>query len=176
MEVGVKLLQGVLADQFTRYPQMQMADLYKMLLQAALGNEHAIRNEQTSRDWLTRELAEMGTGPDDPFLDPISADGQIVRVHLRPYLQAGKDPEKLLRAFVLTANEWHGSLEKFKEYAATAAQMVHPGLSQFLPVEFKAFFAKMEAQDFPVMHHSDVYERLYHPAYRVVARQYLEEI
>ena len=38
-----------------------------------------------------------------------------------------------------------------------------------------AFYAKMEAQDLPAVHHSEVYKRLYRPAYRVIARQYMEE-
>jgi hypothetical protein len=31
------------------------------------------------------------------------------------------------------------------------------------------------AQGFPAVHHSDIYERLYHPVYRVVTRALLEE-
>ena len=36
--------------------------------------------------------------PDEPLLDPISADGEITRVHLRPYRKAGLDPERLTPA------------------------------------------------------------------------------
>jgi hypothetical protein len=154
---------------------MQVADLYKLLQQAALGCEHAVRDEQAARDWLERELTEMGDGPNDPLMDPLSPDGQILRVHLRPYLQAGKDPEMLLRAFIQTANEWRGSPDKLKEYGAAAARLVQAGTGSIQPEEIEAFFAKMEEQDFPAVHHSDIYERLYRPAYRVVARRFLEE-
>ncbi len=158
-----------------RYPQMQIADLYKLLHQAALGSEHAVRDEQAARDWLERELLQMGEGPDDSLMDPLSPDGQILRVHLRPYLRAGKNPETLLRAFIQTANEWRGSPKKLKEYGAAAARLAQAGTGSIRREEIDAFFAKMEEQYFPAVHHSKDYQRLYRPAYRVVARKFLED-
>ncbi|MDP2993553.1 MAG: hypothetical protein Q8N46_00355 [Anaerolineales bacterium] len=165
----------ILTSHLTRYPAMQVQDVYKLLHQAALGSEHAFRDEQAARDWLEHELAEMGDGPDDPLMDPLSPDGQTLRVHLRPYLRAGKNPETLLRAFIQTANEWRGSPEKLKEYGAAAAQLAQTGTGSIRREGIEAFFSKMEEQDFPAVHHSEVYERLYRPAYRVVARQFMEE-
>jgi len=99
----------ILENHFLRYPQMQIADLYKLLHQAALGSEHAVRDERVARDWLEDELVEMGDGPDDPLMDPLTPDGQILRVHLRPYRRAGKKSEMLLKAFIQTANEWRST-------------------------------------------------------------------
>lgn len=168
-------LNQILSLHFTCTPLMQVQDVYKLLHQAAMGSEHAVGDEQAARDWLECELSEMGAGPDDPLLDPLSPDGQILRVHLRPYLRAGKNPETLLRAFIQTANEWRGSPEKLKEYGVAAARLLtQAGTGSFKQGDFEAFFAKMEAQGFPAVHHSGEYERLYRPAYRVVARQFLE--
>jgi hypothetical protein len=174
----------ILQDHLRRYPRMQAADLYKLVHQAALGSEHAVRDEQAVRSWLERELAEMGDGPNDPQMDPLSPDGQILRVHLRPYLRAGKNPERLLQAFIQTANEWRGSFpragtgtttEKLKEYGAAARRLAQAGTGSIRGEEIEAFLDKMEEQDFPAVHHSEIYERLYRPAYRVIARQFLEE-
>jgi hypothetical protein len=177
-KIGPELdtLSQLLVCHNARYPQMQMQDLYKLLHQAALGSEHAVHDEQAARDWLERELAEMGAGSDDPLLDPITVDGQILRVHLRPYLKAGKNPEILLQAFIQTANEWRGTLDTLKEHAAAVLELAHSESFQFSSLKFMDFFAKMESQDFPACHHSEIYKRLYRPAYRVVNRQYLEEI
>jgi hypothetical protein len=168
-------MNNILRNHFQRYPLMQVADLYKLLHQAALGSEHAVRNEQAARDLLERELAEMRNGPDDPQTDPLSPDGQILRVHLRPYVRSGKDLEKLLAAFIQTANEWRGSPEKLKEYGTTVARLVRSRTAEIPLKEIEAFFAKKEEQHFPAVHHSEVYEHLYRPSYRVVARQFLEE-
>lgn len=168
-------LDQILTSNLARTPAMQVQDLYKLLHLAAMGNGHAIRDEQVARLWLERELEEMGAGPDDPLLDPLSPDGQILRVHLRPYLREGKDLDALLRAFIQTANEWHGSPEKLKEYCMVAWRLANKGQLPFSRDELLSFFAAMEAQGFPAVHHSKVYETLYHPAYRVVAREFLEE-
>jgi hypothetical protein len=167
-------LDGILRSHFLRYPNMQVADLYKLLHQAALGSEHAVGDEQVARVSLEKELLEMGTGPADPLIDPLSPDGKIRRVHLRSYIQAGKNPETLLQAFIHTANEWHGSPEKLKEYGAAAARTAGAGTGSVRREEIEAFFAEMGSQGFPAVHHSTEYKRLYRPAYRVVASRFLE--
>jgi hypothetical protein len=167
-------LQQILAGQLIHTPLMQPQDVYKLLFQAALGSEHAIEDEKSVRIWLAREISGMGEGPEDPVLDPISPGGQILRVHLRPYIQAGKDAETLLKAFVQTAREWHGSIEILNEYGVQAANFLHTQVLSFLPQDFEDYFASMEDQGFPAVHHSTEYVRLYRPAYRVVAARLLE--
>lgn len=174
MDLEPRALSEILTNHFSRYPDMRVQDVYKLLHQAALGSGHAVNDEASAREWLERELAEMGPGPDDPLLDPISPDGEIVRVHLRPYLRLGKDPRALLTAFVRTANEWPGSMEILQGYGKAALQ---PANLKNWPIrgdEIESFFAHMEALGFPAVHHSDVFLRQYRPAYRVVATRLLE--
>jgi hypothetical protein len=172
--VDLEPLEQILTNHFTRAPFMQAQDLYKLLHQATLGSQHAINDEKVARSWLERELVEMGVGPEDPLLDPLPPDGSIVRVHLRPYLQAGKNPETLLQAFIRTANDWRGSSEKLIQVGAAAARLAHTERWSIQPEEIEAFFEEMESQDFPAVHHSEIYQQYYHPAYRVVAMQFLE--
>ena len=101
------MIEKVLQDHISRYPALQIQDLYKLLHQAAMGSEHAVSDRGSVERWMTRELLEMGTGTAEPLIDPISDNGEIVRVHLRPYMSAGQDPVKLLDAFIRTANEHH---------------------------------------------------------------------
>ena len=176
MDLEINSLQLVLTAHFIRTPAMQVQDVYKLLHQAALGSEHAVQDEQQARAWLEHELVEMGVGPDDPLIDPLPPDGSIVRVHLRPFQQAAKDLQELLHAFIRTANEWHGSVDTLKVFYAQAVELAQAGS---LPVRFeevRAFFGKLEEQGFPAVYHSDIFQRLYRPAYRVVARQYLEGV
>ncbi len=168
-------LDQILTSSLARTPAMQVQDLYKLLHLAAFGSVHAISDEQSARDWLDREINEMGSVPDDPLVEPLSPDGQILRVNIRPYVREGRDKEALLRSFILTANHWHGSLEKLKEFGRIAGELAVKGVLPFSGDEVLGFFASMEAQGFPAVHHSEVYEELYHPAYRVVAREFLEQ-
>jgi hypothetical protein len=91
---------SILRAQFLRYPAIQIQDVYKLIHQAALGSEHAISNLDGARKWMERELAEMGAGSDEPVIDPISTDHQIVRIHVRPFVAQGGNPETLLDAFI----------------------------------------------------------------------------
>jgi hypothetical protein len=177
MELGaieLNSLHQLLTTHFIRYPHLQITDLYKLLHQAALGSEHAVHDQQAARDWLEREMDGMGTGPGDPLFDPLSPDGQILRVHLRPYLKTGQDPLKLLQAFLQTANGWRGSFETLKSYGAAAVQLAQARKGPFRPETVMTYFSQMEKMEFPAAHHSKKYTRHYHPAYRVVARQFLE--
>jgi hypothetical protein len=164
----------ILVNQVNRYPRLEPRDLYKLAHQAALGSEHALTDVAEVRRWLERELLEMGPGPADPLLDPIGADGGIIRLHLRPYVAMGGTPEVLLDAFVNTAQEYHGSIETLRRYLRYAVKIDLGGDLPF-PVEaLMNFFAHMENKGFPAAHHSQQYEQAYRPAYRVVHRMYLK--
>ena len=164
----------ILVNQANRYPRLEARDLYKLAHQAALGSEHALTDVAGVRRWLEMELAEMGLGPAEPLLDPISADGGIVRLHLRPFVAEGGDPSALLDAFVRTAQEFHGSVETLRRYLRYAVKIDLGGNLPFTVEAMVHFFAHMETLGFPAAHHSDQYERAYRPAYRVVHRAYLK--
>jgi hypothetical protein len=167
-------LGRILVAQYRRYPCLQILDLYKLLHQASMGSEHGVSDEDGVRAWLERELATMGVGLEEPLIDDISPSGEIVRVHLRPYVEAGHDPERLLESFLRTAREYRGSVECLQRYGEIAEQMASAGLVPLEPDQIGEFMQRMEQQGFPAVHHSQIYERLYQPAYRVVARTFLE--
>ncbi len=164
----------ILVDHYRRYPRLQLADLYKLLHQASMGSEHAISDEAGARAWLERELATMGDGPEDPLIDAISPSGEIVRVHLRPYVAAGHNPERLLDAFLRTAREVRGSVERLRGYLEETEQMAVAGRVPLSPDQISELMGRVARQGFPALHHSETYERLYRPAYRVVARAFLK--
>lgn len=60
------MIESIPRKHLTRYPLLQIQNLYKLLHQAALGSEHALTDRLPVERWLRRELAEMGEGiPDD---------------------------------------------------------------------------------------------------------------
>lgn len=156
-------IEEVLRSHFVRYPSMQIQDVYKLIHQAAMGSEHAISSVEGARKWMERELAGMGAGPEEPVTDPISADGQILRVHLRPFVAQGGDAEMLLNAFIRTANEFRGDIKVLQTHWEVATGMEHFPIDQM-----DDFIQSMQAQNYPAVHHSPEYERSYRPAYRVV--------
>jgi hypothetical protein len=151
---------------------MQLVDIYKLIHQASLGSEHAVRDYEQARRWLEQEIASLGTGPDEPVEDPISPQGDLLRIHLRPFLRQGGDIQGLLQAFVRTANEYHGSFDRLKRFWLAVELLAEKGRIESRLDEVNAFWTEMEARDFPAAHHSPVYQERYRPAYRVVARQF----
>lgn len=135
-----------------------------------MGSEHAVSDPESAQNWLVRELTEMGEGVLEPLIDPISADGEIVRIHLRPYVAAGHVPDLLLDAFIRTANEYRGDVHLLERFWQAAVN-----LEYFSAAKMEEFIRSMKTQNYPAVHHSPEYERLYHPAYRVVARAFCPE-
>jgi hypothetical protein len=166
-------LRHILIDQLSRYPLLDVQDLYKLVFQAALGSEHAVADVDAAQAWLARELKEMADGPPEPRIDPIAPDGRIVRVNLRPYLASNGDPAALLDAFVRTANEYRGTAEQLQRHWRYASALTESGVLPFALDAMQTFFEQMRARDFPAVHHSTRYEQAYHPAYRVVLRELL---
>jgi len=166
----------ILAQQMVRYPCMQIQDLYKLIFQASFGSEHAIADLEAARGWLERELQALSHGPEEPIVDPIAPDGRMVRLHLRPYLAARGDLAALLTAFVRTAREFHGVEATLYRYWQTAERMAAAGLVPYARQELQQFFAEMQAQGFPAVHHSATYTIAYRPAYRVVLSEFLDQI
>lgn len=162
-------MRDILIEHARRYPRWQLDDLYKLVHQGALGSEHAVTDEAHARVRLTQEIAGMELGPEEPLVDAVVPDGAIVRVHLRPYVRLGLDPELLLETFVRTAREFRGSPERIEAGLAEAARLVREGRLGFLEADVVAFGERMRRSGFPAIHHSDEYVAEYRPAYRVVA-------
>lgn len=166
----------ILARHTVRHPELEAQDLYKLVYQAALGSEHAVAGVSQARVWLEQESEHLIEGPGEPVIEPISPDGQIVRVHLRPYVAQGGDLEVLLEAFARTAQEYQGTILQLRRYWRYAEQLAKEGALGLAVDELSNLFAELEGRGFPALHHSKAYREAYRPAYRVVMRDYLVQI
>ena len=169
-------IQQVIKSHANRYPDWKVDDLYKLIYQAAMGNEHAITDGIAARNWLKNELTTMGVSPQEPLLDTISPDGAILRVHLRPFQKAGLNAELLLQAFLDSTTVFWGSKEKLIEFMESAVKMAEGNELAFSVPKLMDYFSKMRKLDLRAVHHSPAYSQAYKPAYRVVAKVALPEI
>jgi len=165
--------QQIIQTHISRYPLSQAEDIYKLCHQASLGSEHAVKDSAAAREWLLRELSELGDPTPEQLLDEISADGAICRVHLYPYVVSGRDPEKLLEAFIQTAQNFKGSTSQLRRYMAAIVEMAQNSEIPVKAEEVKSLSDEMQAEGFPPIHHSPIYVQAYNPHYRVIARQFL---
>lgn len=168
--------QRIILDHFSCYPLLQVEDLYKLAHQGALGSEHAIQNITDARNWLAREIDSLPESSAEPIADEISPENHIVRIHLKPYLEAGGDPEDLLAAFFKTPNEYHGSIDLLRNSWWCCEDLAKQGAIGISPDKLRAFFTSKEAMSFPALHHSEQFEHAYHPSYRVIKLDFLQNL
>lgn len=166
-------MHTILTQHALRYPAWTAADVYKLIHQAACGSEHALGAEADVRDRLMLELATCGVDLPEPLIDPISPDGQIVRVHLRPFHRMHLDPDALLRAFVETARGYRPGVERLHAFMSVAQEWSRAGALGLSVDQVEQQLAAMQASGFPAVHHSGPYVQHYRPAYRVVSRDFL---
>jgi hypothetical protein len=165
----MKFVNQLLSQHVQRYPRMELADIYKLLHQAAMGAGHAIDDVDAARRRLEAEAAQLRPGPADPIADPISPDGELARIHLRPYLAGGQDLGKLFDAFVETARARQPDRDKLAKFCGCLADLADAGGIPFARAQVEAYVGEIGAQGYPVVHHSQAYRSAYAPAYRVVA-------
>ena len=166
-------MEKIIRKQFSLYPEMKTQDLYKFIHQAAMGSEHAVNNSSAAKKWMEEEIAGMNTAYYNELYDTLAPGGKLVRVNLRPYLKSGYDPDLLVNAFVSTANNFKGSTDTLKYYWSIALKLSEQGDIPLNRKEMISFIREKESLKFPAVHHSELYNNLYHPAYRVAAKEYL---
>jgi hypothetical protein len=169
-------MKVILLEEVNKYPKMEIQDLYKLLHQASMGSEHAVKNEEAVKNWMKNEIAGLRWGQSDNFIDTISVDGKILRINLRPYIKKGYSTNKLVEVFIKTANNFKGSYSELEESLEIALELSKTNMLPFDHKEMVAFFDQMKEKKYPAVHHSKVYAENYFPAYRVIAAEYIEEL
>lgn len=170
--------QEIIREQFQRYPQMQIRDLYKLVYQAAMGNIHLGVDPAILKNYLISEMDKVDrrsrreASDNEPMVEEISAEGMI-RVNLRPYKEKGGDSEKLFEAMMETANNFKPDKNKILQYWEIIEKMAKENSIPFKKNDLESFLKEMQASDYPAVHHSDQYSESYHPAYRVILKKYL---
>jgi hypothetical protein len=152
-----------------RYPQSGFMDIYKLLHQATFGPGHAITGKKEAKERLEHELKYATLpNPGDYLLENVHPEGQIVRLHLRPYAAFRGSTRPLLDAFIRSADDVRGTVDVM--VARWHAFEQSPYIERF-PSRELALFARFRAQEgWPAVHHSPTYQAVYHPVYRVLTR------
>lgn len=163
----MKFVAQLLGAHVARYPEIGLADVYKLLHQAALGPAHAV-DALAARDRLEAEAATLGPGPDEPVTDIVSPDGRLARIHVRPYVAAGLSLASLADAFGETAGTWPASFDKLAKFCGCLGDLAQAGGIPFTRADVVDYMRAREADGWPAVKHSDRYRAAYAPAYRVV--------
>ncbi|HVN49309.1 MAG TPA: hypothetical protein VMU30_10885 [Bacteroidota bacterium] len=172
---GQSITQNIL-EETHRHPKLTIQDIYKFAYQAAMGNEHLMTDTVTVRSYLQEEWNEIDSSYNEPLVEYLSSDSSIARINLRPYKQRGGSMEQLVAAMLQTAKSIRPSFSLLKKFLADIVALADQFLIPFKAEEVRNYFQEMEAKHYPAVHHSNEYETLYHPAYRVIAGSLVHEL
>lgn len=168
--------QKLITAQLQRYPAMQVQDLYKLVYQAAMGNEHLMADSAMVHNYLIQELESVRADSAEPLLEEISPDGAVVRLNLRPFKTRNGDHHALFRAMMQTARTFQQSQESLEQHLSDLEQMAGSGAIPFDANAVKSYFREMREKGYPAVHHSAAYKEKYSPAYRVMLKKHVPSL
>ena len=165
-----ELLQIVI-EHGKKYPVMQPDDAVKLVYQNEFGGGHFIQNPNASLLRLKEEQQRAAS-----VQISTSALEELGNKRQRFYLAAA-DPvelpmECLNELFIRSSAVHTGTKEGLTTKLEILRQAASDGYLPFSPGALDEFLVKYQADGFPAISHSAVYKKAYHPAYRVLHRDY----
>ena len=176
------MIQGQEVESFVsgmleQYPKARLLDIYKSCFQDYMGAEHLVGDTASARAYLEQELAEtQGIELMPWYSEPCGINGRHVRVSLKAVHNSFVSSDKLLEAFVSSANTERPSVEKWAAiWHAMAERIDQMELNLPYYEQDRQFIESVLAQGKYAISHSPEYRENYSPHYRIVARDIFEQ-
>jgi hypothetical protein len=170
---------SILSEHLNLRPFMQVQDIYKLLYQGVIGSEHLLESPgsaDAARQFEGRLRAEfemLEPGENEPLFESIHPAGSLQRLNLRPYKARQGDLSRLSAVCLDTARQARGTKAElqaaWKLFERACREGTWPGLSLS---DSLAFSDWLNENDFPSVHHSQLYRATYQPAYRLIDAAY----
>jgi hypothetical protein len=156
-------LQKILDWHLHHYPLLQADDIYKLVYQGVFGPAHLITDHQAVATKIQEEITSVKLFSAPAEVEPVDPEGLLIRVNLA-YLTNSWQRQKLLSLALLeTCRTFPPKPELFPLRIKAAIEWCR----YHLPNQLRRL--KTLSDSLPVQtHHSEIYLRNYHPAYRVI--------
>ena len=146
-----------------KYPNMQIEDKVKLLMQANLGCGHLVKDYQIV---LNRVMNELNTiiSSNDEMIEEISDN--YIRIYLKPYYDKHHSFDELIKMFMESSKE-----------PVNIPGLVNDliKLKEILNDEDRQFVNDyLERKDY-LISHSQTYRDIYNPHYLVIHKKYYKE-
>ncbi|MDR1066609.1 MAG: hypothetical protein LBL35_04135 [Clostridiales bacterium] len=156
-------VRRLLLEQLKIYPALQPRDALKALYQSEFGCEHFVSDEKSGVDLISNELRNPRAGRYARHLvEPLGY--RFSRVHLAASRKTGLNPATLFRLFLLTSRLEPPDADAFTAKLRVFHDMCVSGELPFDPAAARSLISSYNG---PISH-TDVFRRLYAPAYRVI--------
>lgn len=151
---------------------VRIEDTYKWVYQATRGGEHAAPDREGAKQWLEREWSSLGDAEKgERLIEPLCPGGEIVRVNLRKFKALGGAEDDILDAFLASAVEYRATQNAFTvTWSQLGKRLKRKEFGVITRAAWEKLDAEMKAKNYPAIHHSDDYDKLREPAYRIVTK------
>ena len=164
-------LTRILKVHAARYPEMEPTDAVKLVYQNEFGGGHLITDEAACLNYLRREWNALAGSPALPLWEDIG--NGVVRVNLGALEGSGYSLDRLGRDFIRSARLHTGSRDRFEEKLGLLRRLTEEGCFGFSLPELEDHLTAYRRAGYPPVSHSPRYRQTYHPAYRVILKEYL---
>ena len=165
--------ENILKAHAAAHSSMMPVDMIKLCYQAAFGAEHLLADRDRAKQYFDREY-EVTPPTDEPLFEEISEN--YCRVNLGAAKMKSISPEDLFEAFFRTASEKSELFGSFESRLETVGKLTKSGSLPFTPDEWEGTLSEYRALGVGPVHHSEKYRQAEHPAYRVIAKKYINEL
>ena len=162
--------KNILLKQIRLYPKMQLTDIIKLCFHHVRGPEHAVASSEQSLQWLEDELSQL---PDTSRRGIEDIGGGFCRLHLGGLAALGLSPATLNAMFVASASGPQRDMDVLVELLRQIPQWCCCGELPYDALQAREQIEEYIASGCPAVHHSPVYRAAYHPAYRVLHRDFV---
>ncbi|MDR0943902.1 MAG: ECF transporter S component [Ruminococcus sp.] len=173
--VGVNEIKELAASQLSLYPKAQSIDILKAIYQNEFGAGHMISDPAVCLKMIEDETAELEKKGDIKTGDYVEHLGNgLARLHLRAILQTGISAQTFAKIFMFTAVRPRGNRENFLRKVKLLEKLCKDKTLKFSEESIVSAVSMWEAGGGGLFRHSDIFRENYHPAYRVVERQFCD--
>jgi hypothetical protein len=170
-----KLIRKFVEAELKYYPKAHLTDLYKNYIQDAYGPGHLIPDTTSAGSYLDWELQQTDWIDPLPY-QALGINNDFYRINLILIKNKAIPRDTLLMGMVASArlarNPDIDSWEKEWAEVFEVINRMKPELTGLK--EDEELIEKTLAKGVVVMHHSEHYEKTYHPHYRIIHRSVFE--
>ena len=171
--VDTVAVRSAIERQLVTYPESTLQDIYKSFYQEHFGPGHIISDTASARRYLMRELSEMGK-TQSPYFEPTGSQGDYIRVYLSAVANSLITAERLLDAFIRSANLWQEPAASWLDKWEAIVSIIQTNKMEIGNFETDLPLLTEAARNNQAVHHSSRYNEAYHPHYRIVERGIFE--
>lgn len=165
----------IISEHLERYPEMQAADIYKLVYQGIRGPGHLGTNAEKIRYYLNEEMSSVKDNPDIELIEDISPDSEFVRINLEKFKSLELPVEMLVQTIVFSSRDLASDRKTLIRIWEDVINRIDSGRIRTDRQEALKFHQFIGENSYPIVHHSELYKQHYFPAYRVVLRSVWEE-